>query len=71
MKAVFKKHEHGEEFFKNSKNFRELLSTVLEEKIKKRIYTTECYVTPSWSHEQAHINGYNAAIETIIDLLKD
>lgn len=28
------------------------------------------YDSPSWSHKQAHQNGYNAALRDILDILK-
>jgi len=28
------------------------------------------YDSPSWSHKQAHLNGYNAALRDVLDILK-
>lgn len=28
------------------------------------------YASPSWSHEQAHINGYNDALRDILEIIK-
>lgn len=42
-----------------------LLKAKLESKTKE-VYD---YDTPSWSHKQAHTNGYNQAISDVINLL--
>lgn len=70
MKKIWTTVEDGEEFFKNSKNFREAMTEILEKWKKKDSFTLESYDTPSWSHKQAHVNGYNQAIDEILTLLK-
>jgi len=46
------------------------MTEILEKWKKKDSFTLESYDTPSWSHKQAHVNGYNQAIDEILTLLK-
>lgn len=48
----------------------EELHKVLELQIKDK--TTEAdYDNPSWSHKQAHVNGFNEALRLVMKLTKD
>lgn len=55
--------------FSGAKNFRELLSEVLEKK-KMKITKTD-WKNVAWPYYRAHTDGYNLAIDEIIELLKD
>lgn len=67
MKTVWTSEK---ELFKQSKNFREKLTEILSKRTKA-VVTEPDYDSPSWSHKQADMNGYNRAIKEIIDLLED
>ena len=66
MHISFKKDA---DLFKASKNFRELLETIIKKKHKKPL--KEDYESPSWPYYQADTNGYNRAVQAILALLKD
>lgn len=66
MKPMFKGEE---DVFRNAKNFREFLAEALENKIKKPSKTD--WNNPGWPFARAHMDGYNYAIQEIIEMLKD
>ncbi len=69
MKANWNSVEDGEQFYKQSKNFREALTVLLEKKLKKFVQF-EDYETPAWSHKAADRNGYNRALQEVLELIK-
>lgn len=69
MQQIWNKNDDWLLFFKQSKNFREALDTILKTKIKKSVETD--YNNSAWPYKQADMNGYNRAIEEVIKLLDD
>lgn len=67
MLSIWQKNEDLVLLYKNSKNFREELSSILKKKLKKPQDTD--YESPSWAFKQAHDNGYNQAVSEILKLL--
>jgi hypothetical protein len=54
-----------------SKRFRELLAKVLEADLKNVLEIVESdYDSPSWAHKQAHRNGKEENIRTVLKLLE-
>ena len=62
-------------------NFKQLFnhSQKLLDKLRQIVYnmvisrekvSTDQYDSPSWSHKQAHENGYNHALRDILELIK-
>lgn len=66
MDAKFREHK---DTFLGAKNFREVLTDILEGR-KKSPKATD-YEIASWPYFQADQNGYNRALEDIMNLLKD
>ncbi len=69
--SLFKDLEDKEAFeklFRNNSIIREQLSKVVAGKRKEHIKTPD-YDNPSWSHRQADLNGYNRALNEILDLI--
>ena len=71
MQQIWTSTPDGKGFFTNSKNFRELLAKYVLEKTKRVEVIESDYENPSWSHKQAHLNGYNAALKEILKLITD
>lgn len=67
MKSIWTSEK---DLFKQAKNFREKLTEILSKRTKDTVVEPD-YDSPSWSHKQAHMNGYNQAVNEIIELLKD
>ena len=54
----------------NSQNLLDKLVEILYNMQEKKMDTVlGDYDTPSWSHKQAHINGQNAALRKVIEII--
>lgn len=58
------------DLFKQAANFREKLTEILSKRVKEAVVEPD-YESPSWSHKQAHLNGYNQCVREIIEILKE
>lgn len=45
------------------------LKQIMEDKLEGKEMTYDDYDSPSWSHKQAHANGYREALFELYDLL--
>lgn len=63
-----KPKEDFEELFRNNTIIREQLTKVVADKRKEHTKATD-YDNPSWSHRQADLNGYNRALNEILELI--
>ena len=59
-----------EEHYRSARPVLEALANLLNDKIvsKEKVFEHD-YECPSWSHKQAHINGYNECARKTLDLL--
>lgn len=58
--------------FKASALFRERLTTLLEEKVetkRRAAKSMTAFENPSWAYQQAHVLGYESALDEVISLL--
>jgi len=76
MNVAWFKHLKGKEqedfikFIKSSAPVLNRLKVLLDKKTKETDVTlVDYYQCPSWSHRQAHTNGYNEAIREVNKLL--
>ena len=61
--------ENGKEFYLQTGAMREALKKYFEKRKLKESINIDDYDNPSWSHKQAHRNGYNQAIREIMVIL--
>ena len=62
-----------ESLLRNNSTLINRLQNILEEKvaeIRDKEVSEEVYDSPSWSHKQAHINGYINGIKFVTDLFR-
>jgi hypothetical protein len=65
--------EKLETLLRNNSTLINRLQEIIEEKvleIRDKEVNENAYDSPSWSHKQAHINGFIAGMKYVTDLLK-
>lgn len=64
-----KRFHDNKDVFNGAKNFREILEQVLEEK-KKKMTDTD-YKASGWPYYRANMDGYNKALQDVVEMMKD